>query len=84
VAILDDLIASGSTVVTAAAQLRAQGAKAVFAACTHGLFTNGAVQRLRSGGVDRVLCTDTTAPAPGCEVVSAAPAVARLLLRPTS
>lgn len=80
VAIVDDLIASGSTMVTAAQQLKAQGATAVYAACTHGLFTGNALPRLLSGGLDRVLCTDTWLPGPcSCDCVSAAPAVAEWL-----
>lgn len=80
VAIVDDLIASGSTMLTAAQQLKAQGAKAVYAACTHGLFTGNALPRLLSGGLDRILCTDTWLPGPcSCDCVSAAPAVAEWL-----
>ena len=75
VAIVDDMIASGGTMITAAKQLKKQGAKAVYAACTHGLFTGGAVPKLLAGGIDRVLCTDTV-DASGCDVISAAPAVA--------
>lgn len=83
VAIVDDLIASGSTMVQAAQQLKAQGATTVYAACTHGLFTGNALPRLLSGGLDRVLCTDTWLPGPcSCDCVSAAPAVAEWL-RPT-
>jgi ribose-phosphate pyrophosphokinase len=81
VAIVDDLIASGSTMVTAAQQLKAQGAVAVYAACTHGLFTGNALPRILSGGIDRVLATDTCISGPcNCDVVSAAPAVAQALL----
>lgn len=83
VAIVDDLIASGGTMVTAAQQLKAQGATAVYAACTHGLFTGNALPRLLAGGLDRVLCTDTFLTGPcSCDCVSAAPAVAQAL-RPT-
>lgn len=78
VAIVDDLIASGGTMLTAAQQLKAQGAVAVYAACTHGLFTGGAVPKLLAGGIDRILTTDTVA-SQGCSVVSAAPAVVPLL-----
>lgn len=79
VAIVDDLIASGGTMVTAAKQLKAQGATHVYAACTHGLFTDNAVPRLLAGGIDRVLATDTLPVQSGCHSVSAAPAVAGLL-----
>jgi ribose-phosphate pyrophosphokinase len=78
VAIVDDLIASGGTMLTAAQQLKAQGATQVYAACTHGLFTGGAVPRLLAGGIDRILTTDTVA-SHGCTVVSAAPAAVPLL-----
>ena len=80
VAIVDDLIASGATMVTAARQLKAQGATAVYAACTHGLFTGNALPRILAGGIDRVLATDTCISGPcSCDVVSAAPAVAAAL-----
>ncbi|MCA1819064.1 MAG: ribose-phosphate diphosphokinase, partial [Halobacteriales archaeon] len=80
VAIVDDLIASGATMVTAAKQLKAQGARAVYAACTHGLFTGNALPRILAGGIDRVLATDTCISGPcSCDVVSAAPAVADAL-----
>jgi ribose-phosphate pyrophosphokinase len=78
VAILDDMIASGGTMREAAKQLLAQGAREVWAACTHGIFTDNAVARLHEAGVRRVLCADTL-PATGVEVVSAAPAVATAL-----
>jgi ribose-phosphate pyrophosphokinase len=58
VAIVDDIIATGGTVIKAAEQLKAQGAKKVFAACTHGLFTGGSIPRLEEA-CDRVLSTDT-------------------------
>lgn len=78
VAILDDMIASGTTMMRAAQHLRDQGAEAVYAACTHGVFTHDAVPKLLDAGIDRVLCTDTL-PSSGCDVVSAAPAVAQAL-----
>lgn len=80
VAIVDDLIASGGTMVAAARELKAQGARAVYAACTHGLFTGNALPRILAGGIDRVLATDTCiAGTCSCDVVSAAPAVADAL-----
>jgi len=47
VAIVDDMIATGGTICRASEALRDQGAKAVHAACTHGLFTGGAINKLR-------------------------------------
>ena len=46
VAIVDDMIATGGTICRAADALRTQGAAEVHAACSHGLFTGGAVARL--------------------------------------
>jgi len=58
VAIVDDIIATGSTMIKAAEQLRKQGARKVFAACTHGLFTGGSLPKLEAV-FDRIFSTDT-------------------------
>jgi ribose-phosphate pyrophosphokinase len=46
VAIVDDMISTGGTICKASDALLSQGAKEVHAACTHGLFTGGAITRL--------------------------------------
>ena len=46
VVIVDDMIATGGTICRAAEALRSQGATEVHAACSHGLFTGGAIPRL--------------------------------------
>ena len=74
VAIVDDMISTGGTICRASDALRRQGAKQVHAACTHGLFTGGALSRL-AGHVDGVHTTDSL-PNPRASV-SAAPALAR-------
>jgi len=74
VAIVDDMISTGGTICKASDALRRQGATEVHAACTHGLFTGGAIQRLASH-VDGVHATDSL-PNPRA-AVSAAPALAR-------
>ena len=48
VAIVDDMISTGGTICRASEALREQGAKEVHAACTHGLFTGGAISKLDS------------------------------------
>lgn len=58
VAIVDDIIATGGTIIKAAEQLKAQGAKKIIAACTHGLYTGGAVTKLQ-GACDLLVSTDT-------------------------
>ena len=58
VAIVDDIIATGGTIVRATEHLKSQGAKEVYAACTHGLFANNALSRLQKV-CDKVISTDT-------------------------
>ena len=58
VAIVDDMIATGGTICKAADALRSQGATEIHAACTHGLFTGGAIARL-SNHVDGVHATSS-------------------------
>ena len=74
VAIVDDMISTGGTICRASDALRRQGAKEVHAACTHGLFTGGAISRL-ANHVNGVHSTDSL-PNPRA-VVSSAPALAR-------
>jgi ribose-phosphate pyrophosphokinase len=58
VAIVDDIIATGGTIVKAQEMLRAQGASKVIACCAHGLFTSGGLDRLRPV-LDGVFSSDT-------------------------
>ena len=74
VSIVDDMISTGGTICRASDALRRQGAKEVHAACTHGLFTGGALSRL-ANHVDGVYTTNSL-PNPRASV-SAAPAIAR-------
>jgi len=57
VGIVDDVISTGSTIATAAQELRAQGARRVIAACVHGLFVGKAEANLKA--CDEVIATDT-------------------------
>ena len=74
VAIVDDMIATGGTICKAADALRSQGATEVHAACTHGLFTGGAIARL-ANHVDGVHATSSLANSRS--VISGGPALAR-------
>ncbi len=58
VAIVDDIIATGGTMATAARQLLDQGATTLVVAATHGVFVSGAANRLDDAGVDEILVTD--------------------------
>ncbi|MEC8341207.1 MAG: ribose-phosphate diphosphokinase, partial [Candidatus Thermoplasmatota archaeon] len=74
VAIVDDMIATGGTICRAAEALRSQGAIQVHAACSHGLFTGGAIARLLRY-VDGVHATGSLPNAR--DVISGGPALAR-------
>jgi ribose-phosphate pyrophosphokinase len=74
VAIVDDMIATGGTICKAADALRSQGATEVHAACTHGLFTGGAIARL-ANHVDGVHATSSLPNSRA--VISGGPALAR-------
>ena len=54
VIIVDDLIDTASTICEAATQLRAQGAKRVFAFATHGIFSGRAPARIAASLLEQV------------------------------
>ena len=58
VTIVDDMISTGGTICRASEALRDQGAKAVYAACSHGLFTGGAISKLDKY-VDGIIASDS-------------------------
>ena len=57
--IVDDEIASGATLVEAAAFLKQNGAEKVMAAATHAVFSSNAAERIRDAFVEKVIVTDT-------------------------
>jgi len=75
VAIVDDIISTGGTIVKAAEQLRRQGASMITAVCTHGVFAGNALERLGSA-CDRVCTTDTIENPKTC--ISVAPLIAEV------
>ncbi len=58
VVILDDIISTGGTVVTATKQLFGK-AKKIEATCVHGLFVGNALNKLYSSGISEIKSTDT-------------------------
>jgi ribose-phosphate pyrophosphokinase len=87
VIVLDDEIAKGSTITELLHHLRARGARSVRVACTHGLFSDGALHRLAAQpDVEEIICTNTVPlPAhqrvPKLTVLSIAPALAEAMHR---
>ncbi len=59
VAIIDDIISTGGTMTHSIKELKKQGAKRVFVACTHGLFIGGAIEKLLAADCDDIISTDT-------------------------
>ena len=59
VLILDDEIDTASSICHAAEAAIAHGASAVYAACTHAVFSGPAFERLKNSPIREVVCTDT-------------------------
>lgn len=89
VVIVDDLISTGGTLLRAAAACRRRGARRVYAAAGHGLFTGAAGEQLADPALDGILVTDSVPPqrlegTPArarVEVISVAPLLAETLGR---
>lgn len=78
---IDDIIDSGNTLIKAAAAVREQGAKRVYAYCTHALFTEG-IKKV-AVAFDRLFISDTlkTSPHQKVEVISLVPLFADAIHR---
>ena len=79
--LVDDMIATGGTICSAAEMLMRRGATRVWAAATHAIFAGDAVRNLERAPLERVVVTNTL-PLPassrfeGLEVLSVAPLIA--------
>lgn len=79
VAIIDDIISTGGTMSLSIKELKKQGAKKIFVACTHGLFIGDAVKKLSAAGCEEIISTDTIIS--DFSKVKIAPAIAEVLLK---
>jgi len=88
--IVDDLISTGGTLISASEALKGKGATGVDVVATHGLLTEGALERLREAPIDEICVTDTipvSDPArvldnhPRLRVLSVAPLIAEAIGR---
>jgi ribose-phosphate pyrophosphokinase len=85
--VVDDIVASGSTLAAAAEACRAAGSPQVIAAATHGLFVPPACAVIRTAAIDRIVVTDSVPPfrlddeaaRAKVEVVSLAPLLAGVI-----
>jgi ribose-phosphate pyrophosphokinase len=74
VVIVDDIVATGSTMSEAVAHLDDDGAERVFAACVHPILARSARTKLERAGIDRIVGTDSVER--DVSAVSVAPIVA--------
>lgn len=62
VILFDDMIRSGSSIIHAAEAYKSIGAKDIYVVCVHGVFTDGAIDRLQKSGIIKAIyCTNTHA-----------------------
>lgn len=57
--LIDDEIASAGTICSSAEFLISQGAKRVWALCTHPVFSGHAIERLKSAPIEQLIVTDS-------------------------
>ena len=87
VIVLDDEIANGGTIIEVLQKLRERRVKRIAVACTHGLFTGKAIERLRAQtDIEEIVTTDTVPiPAdkrlPNMTILSVAPLLAEAIRR---
>lgn len=82
--IVDDIIFTGGSLIAMAQAARAQGAKKISAAVTHGVLTAGAMAKVDSSIIDELIITDTVEYrfeklSPKVKVVSVAPLFAEAI-----
>ena len=84
VLLVDDILSTGGTLIRAANKLLEDGAKEVYAACTHGIFAGKALKDIEESPLSRIVVTDTipqTATHPNVEVISVADDLAEAIIR---
>jgi ribose-phosphate pyrophosphokinase len=87
VIVIDDEIANAGTIVEVLRRLRERHVKRIIVACTHGLFTGKAIERLRAQpDIDEIVTTDTVPVPrdrrlPNMTILSVAPLLAETIRR---
>lgn len=84
--VVDDFTISGGTLANVSEKLMEQGARAVYAVVTHGVLTDGSVERIDKSPIEQLLITDTVESQPvtfsyKIEVVSVASLFAEAIKR---
>lgn len=57
--IIDDMVDTAGTLTSGINMLKEKGAKKVYAACTHGILSDPAVDRLKNAAIEEFICTNT-------------------------
>lgn len=57
--LIDDIVDTAGTIIQAAAAARAEGAKDVYAGCTHPIFSSNAVEKLKQANFTEIVVMDT-------------------------
>lgn len=65
--LVDDIIDTAGTIVSAAAVLKEQGAKKVYGCATHGVLSGPAIDRICNSELEKFIITDTIPLARNCE-----------------
>ena len=85
VIVLDDEIARGTTIIELLDRLHERDVRSVRIACTHGLFSDGALKRIAAQPLVREIVSTNTLPAaeagPDLHVISIASALAEAIRR---
>lgn len=85
VVIIDDMIDTGGTIAQASKAIMDLGARAVYAACTHPVFSGKAMQNLSDSVIKEILVTDTILLQENkpdrTQIISVAPLVAEAIMR---
>lgn len=87
VLLVDDMATTAGTLCNAAQLIKNRGAKKIWAAVTHGVFSEGAIEKINNSPIEKVLITDTIPQpeqvknCPKIEIVSIAPLLAEAILR---
>jgi ribose-phosphate pyrophosphokinase len=85
VLLVDDMIDTAGTICNAATIIKEKGARNVYAAATHGLFSDPALERISKSPLKKVFVTDTLTPNqkilknPKIEVITVAPLLAEAI-----
>ena len=69
VLMIDDMIDTAGTLTQAAAALKVQGAKNIFAACTHPILSGNAIEKIMASPIKKIVATDTIPMRAACEKI---------------